>query len=48
VEKYPRYQWIEGWVDPRADLEAVVKRKNLCPAGNLVPVVEPVVQITTD
>jgi len=27
--------WIRGWVDRRASLEAVMKRRNLCPHEEL-------------
>jgi hypothetical protein len=41
--------WIGGWVDPRAGLEAVDKRKNyLASAGNLIPAVQPVARLYTD
>jgi hypothetical protein len=30
-ERDPGIRWIGGWVDPRAGLNAVVKRRNLCP-----------------
>jgi hypothetical protein len=32
-EKAPGTQWIEGWVGPKACLEAVAKRKISAPAG---------------
>jgi hypothetical protein len=31
--KIPRYQWIGGWVDPRAGLDDVEKRKFLTLQG---------------
>jgi hypothetical protein len=33
-ERTPATHWIGGWVDPRAVLDAVVKRKIPSPAGN--------------
>jgi hypothetical protein len=30
--------WLGGWVDPRAVLDAVAKRKLLPPAKNRIPV----------
>jgi hypothetical protein len=32
-EKGPRTHWIGGWVDPRAGLDDVEKRKFLTPPG---------------
>jgi hypothetical protein len=41
--KNPRYLWIEGWVGPRASIDAVAKRKKIpAPTGNRIPVVQPV------
>jgi hypothetical protein len=34
--------WIGGWVRLRAGLDVVEKRKNLAPAGNRTPAVQPV------
>jgi len=41
--KYPWYLLVRGWVGPRANLDAAVKREIPIPAGyrNLVP---PIVQ----
>jgi hypothetical protein len=38
--------WIGGWVDPRAGLDAVMKRKNpiIVPVGNWNSVVQPMAQ----
>jgi hypothetical protein len=36
--RIPITHWAGGWVGPRADLNAVVKRKTfLAPAGNPIP-----------
>jgi hypothetical protein len=43
--------WIEGWVGPRAGLNAVVKRKILSPrweSNTITPIVQPVAQRYTD
>jgi hypothetical protein len=37
--KNPGIHWIRGWVDPRAGLDAVVKRK-------IPPVIQPVAQLS--
>jgi len=38
----PYTNWIGGWVDPRAGLDAVAKRKNptIAPVGNRTPIVQ--------
>jgi len=43
-EKTPSVNLIGGWVDPRAGLEAVAKRKipTISTAGNPMSVVQPV------
>jgi hypothetical protein len=40
--KDPGTHWIRDWVDSRAGLDAVAKRKALATAGNRTPVVQPV------
>jgi hypothetical protein len=50
-ERAPDTHWIGGWVDTRAVLDAVVKRKTPSPRrdSNLrTPIVQPVAQRYTD
>jgi hypothetical protein len=50
-ERAPGAHWIGGWVDPRALLEAVVKRKIPSPrreSNPRTPIVQPVAQRYTD
>jgi hypothetical protein len=50
-ERAPGTHWIGGWVDPRAFLNAVVKRKIPSPrreANPRTPIVQPVAQRYTD
>jgi hypothetical protein len=49
--KFPGTHWTEGWVGPRAILDAVVKRKIPSPRRetNLrTPIVQPIAQRYTD
>jgi hypothetical protein len=36
-ERAPGIYWIGGWLDPRAGLNALEKRKSLSSAGNRTP-----------
>jgi hypothetical protein len=50
-ERAPGTYWIGGWLDPRAVLDAVVKRKIPCPRWEpkiRTPIVQPVAQRYTD
>jgi hypothetical protein len=50
-ERAPGTQWTGGWVDPRAVLDAVVKRKIPSPCRDSnpkTPIVQPVAQRYTD
>jgi hypothetical protein len=50
-ERAPGTHWIGGWVDPRAILDTVVKRKisSLCQESNpRTPIVHPLAQRYTD
>jgi hypothetical protein len=50
-ETAPGTHWIEGWVGPRAVLDAVVKRKIPNPrreSNPRTPIVQPVAQLYTD
>jgi hypothetical protein len=50
-ERAPGIHWIEGWVGPRAVLDAVVKRKIPIPrreSSLRTPIVQPVAQRYTD
>jgi hypothetical protein len=47
MERAPRTHWIEGWMGPRASIDAVVKRKipSLHRESNpRTPIVQPVAQ----
>jgi hypothetical protein len=51
MERAPDTHWIEGWVDPRTVLEAMVKRKILSPrreSNPRTPIVQPVALRYTD
>jgi hypothetical protein len=50
-ERAPGTHWIGGWVDPRAVLDAVMKRKIPSPrreSNPRTPIAQPVVQRNTD
>jgi hypothetical protein len=50
-ERSPGTQWIGGWVDLRAVLDAVVKRKIPSPHWELdprTPIIQPIAQHYTD
>jgi hypothetical protein len=41
-ERAPGTHWIDGWMGPIVDLDAVEKRKNPAFPGNPTPVAQPV------
>jgi hypothetical protein len=40
VERFLGTHWKGGWVDPRAGLDAVEKKRSLAPAGSQTPAVQ--------
>jgi hypothetical protein len=50
-ERAPGTHWIGGWMGPRAELDAVVKRKIPSPrreSNSRTPIIQPVAQRYTD
>jgi hypothetical protein len=47
-ERKPGTQWVSGWMDPRAGLNPVEKRKISFPAGNRTPAIQPIARRRID